>query len=130
MNILSMGESLPCDRRSCRRVHPLDGMNQKLSIKSIKSTLSTPIAPALHQKKPPTRLDWWLDYYKNTGYATSIRCFLYSWSCYQIDLLISIPIRIGIAHRQREVTARLPAEGAHILDVPLAVGRPQHSQIG
>ena len=41
MNILSMG---------VKSVHPLDGMNQKLSIKSTKSTTSIPIAPQLHQE--------------------------------------------------------------------------------
>ncbi|RLD06849.1 MAG: hypothetical protein DRI65_05925 [Chloroflexota bacterium] len=43
LKILSMG---------INTVHALDGMNQKLSIKSIKSTLSTPIAPALNQTAP------------------------------------------------------------------------------
>jgi len=42
-------------------VHPLDGMDQKLSIKSTKSILSTPIAPALHQEKTTNQLEWRLD---------------------------------------------------------------------
>jgi hypothetical protein len=45
VNILSMGE-IP--------VHPLDEMDQKHSIKNTNSILSIPIAPQLHQKKPPT----------------------------------------------------------------------------
>ena len=43
--ILSMGE---------KTVYPLDGIKPKLSSQSIKSILSTPIAPALHQNKPTT----------------------------------------------------------------------------
>jgi len=30
-----MEESLPCDQRSCRRVHPLDGIKSKLSSQNI-----------------------------------------------------------------------------------------------
>jgi hypothetical protein len=37
-----------------KSVHPLDGIDQEQSIKSTKSILSIPIAPALHQEIPPT----------------------------------------------------------------------------
>ena len=45
--MLSMGESI---------VHPLDGVDNKLSFKSTKSILSMPTAPRLHQK--PTQINW------------------------------------------------------------------------
>jgi hypothetical protein len=40
LNILSIG---------LKSVHPLDGIDQDQSIKRIKSIISTPIAPQLHQ---------------------------------------------------------------------------------
>jgi len=45
--ILSMGENT---------VHPLYKVHHSLSTQSIVSILSTPIAPALHQK--PTQINW------------------------------------------------------------------------
>ncbi|MCD4801771.1 MAG: hypothetical protein K8R16_02405, partial [Anaerolineales bacterium] len=41
-------------------VHPLDGVDQELSIKSTKSILSMPIAPALHQNytKNTSQINW------------------------------------------------------------------------
>jgi hypothetical protein len=52
MSILSMEEYL---------VHPLDGINPKLSSKSTEYILSTPIAPELHQEISTKQLDWRLD---------------------------------------------------------------------
>ena len=53
VNILSMGVNY---------VHPLDGINKELSIRSTKSILSTLIAPALHQKQQLIQTDWRLDF--------------------------------------------------------------------
>ncbi|MGB2963325.1 MAG: hypothetical protein WBB69_05010, partial [Anaerolineales bacterium] len=43
-------------------VHPLDGVNSRLSIEGMNSILSIPVAPDLHQNYIPNHLVWRLGF--------------------------------------------------------------------